>query len=309
MTSTAPCSPSSSSFNRPGDGLVLEPKELVDITFDSVEEIHFDQEEQFHLPPPPKEADSSTIHRNGRYGYMALWVLFFLALSGLAFASVRFAQANQMKQGDSTQSSASTGSSSLGDISVALGVDAVAYRANLVSVLLPLAPSSSVFVGPNSPQAQALEWLVFQDSMLKTDAIVATQGAAFQEIPWPLFQRYALMVLYFATNGELWDLLTPWTDNVNVADCDFEGVDCDEFGEVAYLDLAQRKLRGRLPEEVGTLLTSLYDLYLEENFLEGSIPTSYYNGLTRLGTLQLVVRPTCVRFFGSLTCLSSSTFP
>ena len=105
----------------------------------------------------------------------------------------------------------------------------------------------------------------------------------FEENPNPLYQRYAMMVLFFATNGELWNG-PPWTEETDIHECDFLGVDCDLDRVVIGLDMTRRQLRGRLPDELGTMLTNLRMLKLDQNSLEGSIPAPYFDGLSNLGT-------------------------
>jgi len=125
----------------------------------------------------------------------------------------------------------------------------------------------AAFVDPNSPQSQALKWLVYQDTTLdllrETGARVGWEDVSSssntylsEEFQWRLEQRYALMVFSFSTNGAGWRGIVPWEDHTTVMECqpDFEGVECDrETGEVVRMDLGFRKVSGRIPDEIGTL--------------------------------------------------------
>eukprot|EP00536_Pseudo-nitzschia_multiseries_P009963 jgi/Psemu1/202069/e_gw1.290.19.1 len=73
---------------------------------------------------------------------------------------------------------------------------------------------------------------------------------------------------------------------VGVHECKFTGIECDSEGRVTVVDLGYRKLRGRLPDEVG-MLSKLTAVNLMGNNLEGTIPSFVYNKLTNLGSLML----------------------
>jgi hypothetical protein len=131
----------------------------------------------------------------------------------------------------------------------------------------------SRFLEPVSHQTRALDWLVYQDTVLQS---VDDSN---------LLQRYALILFAFATNAELWRAVEPWYEFPNFHECDdsfFVGIDCNKDHEVVAIDMFLRKLSGTLPEELG-LLTELTSLQLSRNFLEGPIPESVYSKLTKLG--------------------------
>jgi hypothetical protein len=136
-------------------------------------------------------------------------------------------------------------------------------------------PDPTKFFEHGTPQARALNWLVYEDTFL-TSAEEAH-----------LLQRYALMVFAYATNVELWRTTTPWHELGDVHECSFPGVDCDEHKKVTSIELIMFKLSGGLPDDIG-LLTDLTSLNLERNSLAGSIPETLYTGLTKLGTLSMV---------------------
>ena len=136
------------------------------------------------------------------------------------------------------------------------------------------------------PRKMAIDWLVYEDLVLSSTEISvmaeARHGGSKEVVPaFPLIQRYILMVLFFGTSGELWSG-EPWNDMVTVPECNFVGIECDLEGQILILDLGFRKLRGRLPEEVG-MLTTLESFSVFSNKLEGTFPTFIYNRLTNLG--------------------------
>lgn len=141
----------------------------------------------------------------------------------------------------------------------------------LFRTLLARVSEPAVFVSPNSPQSEALQWLVYQDETLPippSDTLSTSKanmdnttndgdGApeALKEFQRRLTQRYALMVLAFSTSGENWRGIVPWMDHKSIHEChqDFQAVECDqETGAVIDLYLLDRQLTGRVPEEIGT---------------------------------------------------------
>jgi hypothetical protein len=138
----------------------------------------------------------------------------------------------------------------------------VEIKAELVHI-----SGSSVFVDPLSPQSQALDWLGYEDRIiLKSDAP-------------NLYQRYALLVIVFATNGQRWRGLKydSWDIMYDTHECDFESIiTCNDLQQIVILDLWDRRMIGRLPEEIG-LLTHLTRLELGLNLLEGSVPEAVFH--------------------------------
>jgi hypothetical protein len=128
------------------------------------------------------------------------------------------------------------------------------------------------FADPISPQYQALNWLVYEDQQLLA-------------ISDPnLLQRYALLVLAFATGGANWRAVDPWEEQYTGHECtSFQALVCNDDGEVIRLHLWFRRLTGYLPPEIG-LLTALTYFEVTRNSLEGTIPEQLYH-LTNLGTL------------------------
>lgn len=82
-------------------------------------------------------------------------------------------------------------------------------------------------------------------------------------------------------------LLSSWTVSGDPCDRSFEGVACNEQGQVANISLQGRGLSGKLSPAVGEL-RHLTGLYLHYNSLYGEIPPEIAN-LTKLSDLYLNV--------------------
>lgn len=123
-----------------------------------------------------------------------------------------------------------------------------------------------------SAQSRALDWMTWVDTTVSTDDLES------------LFQRYAVMVLFFACNGENWrGYEIPLDEEPDKMECNFLGFKCDATGLLTSINLADKGLVGTLPPEVG-LLSGLTSLYLNLNDLEGPIPDVVMDKLTNLGT-------------------------
>jgi hypothetical protein len=159
----------------------------------------------------------------------------------------------------------------------------------------------------NTPQAQALDWLVYQDRYLSQDT------AIFDPLLLSRFTvRYALLVLYYACGGTTTTttattttttpggggLASWWLLDPAQATCDWSFVTCDDDDEtqngghadavVVALELHD-VLIGQLPAELA-LLSTLTRLDLSHNALEGTIPAAVFAGLTNLGTWAVFLR-------------------
>jgi len=156
------------------------------------------------------------------------------------------------------------------------------------------------FSSPDTPQSRALQWLVYRDQTLPTYDINEDDK---NNMGWidRLYQRYAVMVLYYACSGEDWlALITPWDELTDVGECEYFGMSCldgsqddnsndeDEVnGVLVKIDLSYQRLAGTLPDELA-LLTSLTSMVLSENFLEAEIPEVVLRSLTDLSTFAFV---------------------
>jgi len=101
-------------------------------------------------------------------------------------------------------------------------------------------------------------------------------------------QKFALVTLFFATNGEGWQRNTNWL-SYQVQECEWWSrfaKTCADEGAYESLNLRENGLQGSIPPEVG-LLTNLGWLELEENVgLYSSIPSTL-GELTHLYYLSL----------------------
>ncbi|CAB9503969.1 leucine rich repeat [Seminavis robusta] len=134
---------------------------------------------------------------------------------------------------------------------------------------LPEETAQTIVANPQSPQARAYQWL-------KDDILLETYS------PYRQLQRFALVTLYYATNGEAWDVNENWLSNA-LHECLWqtkgEGLQgdgitrqCDPDGNFLYLYLTKNRLSGSLPPELG-LLTKLEAFDVATNSIRGTIPS------------------------------------
>lgn len=116
-----------------------------------------------------------------------------------------------------------------------------------------------------TPQNEAVCWML-------------RQGRSYES------QRYALAVTYYASKGAQWDTNTNWMTPKH--ECSWYGVTCNAFRTVVELDLGYIELEGLVPREMA-LLTSLRDLDLHGNDLQGVIPHRMLIGLSKIEYLRL----------------------
>mmetsp|Transcript_11641 Transcript_11641/g.17899 ORF Transcript_11641/g.17899 Transcript_11641/m.17899 type:complete len:793 (-) Transcript_11641:70-2448(-) len=129
-----------------------------------------------------------------------------------------------------------------------------------------------------SPQYLAAEWLADYD--LLGQSIETAQG----------LQRYILAVFYFSTGGDSWvdcsrydrNCLTGFSWLSNKTECQWDGVRCDEPGEVTRILIGEKLplgngLKGTIPSELArlTLLSSLTLVggIFDGGQLSGTIPS------------------------------------
>eukprot|EP00934_Nitzschia_sp_Nitz4_P001531 Nitzschia sp. Nitz4//scaffold193_size40683//1159//5990//NITZ4_007493-RA/size40683-processed-gene-0.9-mRNA-1//1//CDS//3329540261//1531//frame0 len=181
--------------------------------------------------------------------------------------------------------------------STALSSKSVYYERLLEFVDLPLDPGSA--------QAQALEWLAFED--------VPTTDSTDAEI----LQRLALTVLYFEQGGpSLWgtinlDEQAGWVEHgMGIHECYWRGVDCNESLDIIGLRLGSgigiTMAGSSITTELGAL-SKLELLDLSSHRLHGQIPAEW-EALTRLMVLDLSnngMRTSVPRWFGNLSNLQS----
>ena len=100
----------------------------------------------------------------------------------------------------------------------------------------------------STPQNKAFNWLAANNTNLGTYTNIT------------IIQCYALVTLYFSTNGEGWTHSDNWLSDLDVCgrwyQYDEKTIGCTSAGAVTELDLSNNNLKGNMPPEIG-LLTSL----------------------------------------------------
>ena len=189
----------------------------------------------------------------------------FLILAGLLLVGY-LVWKTKLEDEDSNDSSSSSSS----DVDTATLEE---YFGSLLKILSLPEETAIALRDPTTPASEALQWLAFEDKML----------LSINDIP-AVRQRFALVILYFATDGgNFWD--KNWLQS-GVTECDFDGVICNDRGHVIGLDLPHQQLTGELPKEISWLI-SLEGLNLRHNRLRGSIPTEIFTELTNLNYIEL----------------------
>eukprot|EP00934_Nitzschia_sp_Nitz4_P008520 Nitzschia sp. Nitz4//scaffold322_size40381//8691//10223//NITZ4_007554-RA/size40381-augustus-gene-0.55-mRNA-1//-1//CDS//3329547809//8510//frame0 len=134
----------------------------------------------------------------------------------------------------------------------------------------------------DSPQRKAFHWMA-TDSI--TDEIGHTQFT----------QRYAMAVLYYATNAvanddesnpDPWVSAHLWLSDHKV--CKWYGIDCNDEDHIVAIELPENNLSGSLPSELLIIASTLKTMDLTSNYicLSGS-DFDVFTSLTRLETLML----------------------
>jgi hypothetical protein len=145
-----------------------------------------------------------------------------------------------------------------------------------------------------TPQAMAANWLVSEDPANVDPCSYET-----------LHQRYALVILFFATGGSSWTVNSGWLSAYN--ECDWSNVECADvngtmlisklglaannligslqvelevFASMEVFDVSENDISGSIPKTIGNL-QGLNELHLQENALSGPIPSE-------IGTLDLL---------------------
>ena len=141
----------------------------------------------------------------------------------------------------------------------------------------------------NSPQSRALEWLLEEEETVSV-------------LPeWRIQQLFAVATLAYSTNlagGGGGGGAQRWLNNYN--ECTYNGIFCDDSGNIAQIDIADRSRGGQLPEEVSMFsylvifngsgnrytgpipegfgfLPYLITLQLDQNALTGNLPETFIN--------------------------------
>jgi hypothetical protein len=161
---------------------------------------------------------------------------------------------------------------------------------------------------PDSIQGKAADWLIGQDEYLLCP-----------EDP-KLVQRFALAVIYFATNGDDWlQCSADGTDLCGFEDpfvgdsrflsadneCSWAGITCDPDMCVTEIEFELNNLVGTIPTEIA-LLKELSVWGMERGGLQGKIPTEI-GALTKLTFLDLDYNKLTGSLSSELLSLSSLT--
>mmetsp|Transcript_45461 Transcript_45461/g.110111 ORF Transcript_45461/g.110111 Transcript_45461/m.110111 type:complete len:665 (-) Transcript_45461:74-2068(-) len=159
-------------------------------------------------------------------------------------------------------------------IGIVFGYLVLSDRQKAIDGILSQVTDSKLLKKSKSPQGQAREWLLFEDN--EKYAITRER----------VLQRYALATLYFGTGGKDSWLISNW---LNGDECargqEWQGLGCNDHGEVRTLLRDNRGLSGELPAEIG-LLSALENLIIKnEAQLTGRIPDTLADlrELTQLG--------------------------
>ena len=99
----------------------------------------------------------------------------------------------------------------------------------------------------------------------------------------PLSDRYALVELYYAAEGQDWKEKSNWLSAKPLDE--WHGVTTDSNGRVTELSLVANNVKDEIPLEIN-YLTKLERLDLSQNRIEGEVP-SELGGLTNLKYLSL----------------------
>eukprot|EP00977_Amphora_coffeiformis_P028744 scaffold36845_cov168-Amphora_coffeaeformis.AAC.2 len=234
------------------------------------------------LTKSPPVSDGSVAGRRRPKGRLAVWVILILVTLGVLL---------------SVLSSSLSGPSP----SVSKVDEETARFRHLFSLVLDFKITTrSELELENSPQAQALNWLAFQDTADDVE---------------DLRTRYSLATLYFSThaNGTRWKNNDHWLSTNPV--CLWYGIECmktqanvhlvkavnllangldgtipEELSLLQHdcqvLDLSYNNIRGRIPITMGKHMQNLQRLYLGPNSLSSTIPESLYE-LRRLTHLYI----------------------
>lgn len=144
--------------------------------------------------------------------------------------------------------------------------------ARLYSILEPIAPSGFYMTDPAEealPEYRAWKWLSERDMSIDTNRAFTPD--------WKIVERYVLAIFFYATNGGDWDNAYDFLSNSPV--CDWKGQDdfqngvrfCSEEGSVTMLHIEENGIEGSIPTYLG-LLSNLSSLDLPGNLISGTIP-------------------------------------
>jgi len=134
---------------------------------------------------------------------------------------------------------------------------------------------------PSAPPNRAVDWMVKE---LKS---VGKGHFDYQYDNLAKFgQRFALLATQYSLLGEDIEMERfSFDEQMGIDECEWEGVDCDDYGRMIGLDYSDLDLTGKIPSEIRYLF-KLETLDLSSNGITGSIPKEVYN-LRNLNKLYL----------------------
>lgn len=99
-----------------------------------------------------------------------------------------------------------------------------------------------------------------------------------------IVQKYIMALMYVSTNGSEWKNQNSFLTSANV--CDWQGLTCNDDGNIVSLIIENNNLDGTLVSEIGALGPNLRELQLGMNNLRGKLP-SELGKLSGLKTLDI----------------------
>jgi len=150
-------------------------------------------------------------------------------------------------------------------------------RVENITNIIAKASKNELYKDTTSSQGKAFLWLLNEDK-LEVSSSYPT-----------LLHRYALMVIYYAFNGDLWTEDLGY-GSISVGsnathECDWKGITCSESLVPIKTNIPSNGALGTIPEEIA-YLSDLQEINFSQNSLEGSIPESFYS-LTKLNKIDL----------------------
>eukprot|EP00934_Nitzschia_sp_Nitz4_P001826 Nitzschia sp. Nitz4//scaffold248_size28759//25809//27806//NITZ4_008112-RA/size28759-processed-gene-0.14-mRNA-1//1//CDS//3329544001//1826//frame0 len=145
-------------------------------------------------------------------------------------------------------------------------VPTAAPTARIDAVVAALETEFDIIPLDDPPRAKAVDYLTFVDTTIKFPIDLDDEDESRN-----IFEKYVVAVLAYSTAFEYWERKTNWL-SPDVSVCEWEGLGCNDDGELAVIDLAIQNMTGTIPPELGKL-EELDLLFMFRNNLRGTIPT------------------------------------
>ena len=153
--------------------------------------------------------------------------------------------------------------------------DQLQSRFEQIQAMVSIYSDPTDFLRPESPQSQALQFLVYRDRTI-ADLSISTEPQ--------LRQRFVVLVFLYTFTSILGGqfALDPTTQE-SLSECNMPDIfKCNDDGQLVDVKLSNQLMSGQVPNELRHL-TMLTTLDLSHNFLEGTIPDVAWKALTNLG--------------------------